>query len=138
MQLNYTAIIIATLLQFIVGAVWYTFIFGKLWAKIHGFDKCSAEEQKEMMKHIMPLYGIQLIVTLVTTFVFALLVAGFPAQWNIYGLAGFFWIGFVMPTQASAVMFGGAQAPWVMKKFLIMAGGSLACLMAAAAVLGNM
>lgn len=135
MNFNYLAIIVATLLQFICGAVWYGPLFAKLWGKIHGFDQLPKEVQKKMMKSMAPFYLLQLLVTIITTFVFALLLNGFPSTWNVFGLAGFFWLGFVVPTQVSAVIFGGTDPKWIVKKVAVMAGGSLLCLEVAAAVL---
>lgn len=135
MELNYLAIVVATVLQFICGWVWYMFLFGKTWGAMHGYDQLSKEEQEQAQKGMGLQLGIQFAGTLVTTFVLALFVAGLPAEWNTFGIAGFFWFGFVVPTQASAVMFGGTPKHWMVKKTAIMAGGSLACLMIAAAVL---
>ncbi len=129
MDLNYTAILVASVLQFIVGAIWYTPIFGKTWGKIHSFDVKTPEEQSQMQKEVWKLLLPQFLITIVTSFVFALLLTGFPSDWNIYGLAGFFWIGFIVPTQISAVLFGGTKPGYVVKKILIMAGGALLCMM---------
>ncbi len=134
MSLNYGAILLATILQFIVGAAWYTF-FGKIWGQIHGFDTLPKAVQQKMMKEMGPMYGVQFLVTLVTAFVFALFLAALPQDWNAYGMAGFFWIGFVVPTQISGVIFGGTENKWVVKKIAIQAGASLLCLQVAAAVL---
>lgn len=134
MHINYLAIIVATLTQFGIGFVWYTPLFGKLWGKIHGFDKLTKEDQQKAMKMMEPLFGLQLLMTLITTLVLAIFLAYQPT-WNAYGMAGFFWIGFVVPTQVSAVIFGGTEPKWVMKKIAIMAGASLLCLEAAAAIL---
>ena len=135
MQLNYLAIVLATVAEFAVGAIWYTPIFGKVWGKIHGFDTRSKEEQQKMMKSMGPLLAVQLVVTLVTTVVLAIFIAALPSNWNVYGMAGFFWLGFVVPTQVSAVVFGGTEPKWVVKKIAIMAGASFLCLMVAAAIL---
>jgi FtsH-binding integral membrane protein len=135
MEINYIAILIASVLQFIFGALWYTPIFGKVWGRIHGFDKLPKEEQQKMMKKMAPLLGTQFLVTVVTTFVFALLLTAFPATYNVYGLALFFWLGFVVPTQVSAVIFGGTEPRWIVTKLLIMTGASLGCLEIAAATL---
>lgn len=134
MHLNYTAILVATIAQFIFGAIWYTPIFGKLWGKIHEFDRVSPEKQKEMMKNMWKPLLAQLIFTFVTSFVFALLLNGFPSDWNVYGLALFFWLGFILPTQVAAVIFGGTKPEWVLTKIAIMAGAALGCMEIAAAV----
>ncbi len=127
MEINYWAVLVATILQFIVGAVWYMPIFGKAWGQIHGFNEHSPETQAQMQKEMMPLMVTQLIITIMTTFVFAVLQGGFPANWNIFGLAGFFWIGFVVPTQIAAVIFGGTPKHFIVKKILIMVGASFFC-----------
>ena len=58
--------------------------------------------------------------------------------WNAYGLAGFIWFGFVMPAQVSAVIFGGTEQKWVMKKIAVSTGASLVSFLAAATVLVNL
>ncbi len=138
MQLNYLAIILATLAQFVVAAIWYTPIFGKVWGKMHGFDKHSKEEQQKMMKKMGPYLALQFAMTLITSFVLALFLTALPSEWHAFGMAGFFWLGFVMPAQVSAVVFGGTEPKWMLKKIAIMIGGSLICYMVAAAVLQMM
>lgn len=129
------AIGVATVLQFIAGAVWYMSIFGKTWGAMHGYDRLSQEEQDKAQKGMGPYLVAQFVGTLVTTFVLALFVSELSSEWHAFGAAGFLWLGFVVPTQASAVMFGGTPKEWMCKKLAIMAGGSLVCLMIAAAVL---
>lgn len=137
MELNYLAILVATVLQFVFGWAWYMPLFGKTWGEIHGFNPnaLSPEDQAKAQKEMLPYLAIQLVMTLAMTFVLALFIAGLPAEWNTFGIAGFFWIGFVVPTQVGAVMFGGTPKHWMAKKLAIMAGGSFASLMIAAAVL---
>lgn len=135
MELNYLAIVVATVLQFIAGWMWYMPLFGKAWGAMHGYDQLSKEEQEIAQKGMGVQLGFQFLGTLVMTSVLALFVAGLPSEWNTFGIAGFFWLGFVVPTQMSAVMFGGTPKHWMVKKIAIMAGGSLASLMIAAAVL---
>lgn len=137
MEINYLAVILASLLQFIIGAVWYTFIFGKTWMKIHGADKYTKQQQKEMMSGVGAFYALQFVLTVVTTVVLALFITVLP-DWNAYGIAFFFWLGFVLPTQVSAVLFGGTDKKWMLKKIGIMAGAALTCLLVAAAVLHAM
>jgi len=134
MQLNYLSVLLATVVQFAIGAIWYSVFFGKLWGKIHGFDKLPKETQQKMMKGMGPFYALQAFVTLITALVLALFITYLPL-WNAYAMAGFFWIGFVVPTQVSAVIFGGTEGKWIFPKIAVMAGASLFCLEAAAAVI---
>ena len=129
------AILIASVVQFIIGAIWYMPIFGKKWGEIHGMDKVPPEELKMMQKKMGPFFLLQFVMTVVTTVVLAIFITYLPSDWNVYALAFFFWIGFVVPTQVSAVVFGGTKFEWIFTKILIMAGGSLACLEAGAIII---
>jgi hypothetical protein len=135
MQLNYLAIIVATIVQFIIGAIWYSLLFGKLWGRIHGFDKLPKEVQQKMMKAMSPYYALQALVTLISTIALAIFVANVPFGFNVYTTAALLWIGFIVPTQVSAVIFGGTEGKWIVKKIAVQAGASLLCLEAAALVL---
>jgi O-antigen/teichoic acid export membrane protein len=86
------AVLLATVVQFIVGMIWYMPVFGKLWGKIHGFDKITKEKQKEMMSQMGPYYFLQLLVTVVTAIVLAKLMALTP-DYSVYKLGLFVWVG---------------------------------------------
>ncbi len=135
MGLNYFAILIAVVLQFAFGFIWYGPVFGNLWGKMHGFDKLSKAVQQKMMKQMGPYYAAQFLVTVLTTFILAIFIAYLPQSWNVYALAGFFWVGFTFPAQVSSVMFGGTEPKWMVTKIAIQAAAALACIEIAAAVL---
>jgi Protein of unknown function (DUF1761) len=135
MEINYIAILIATVVQFIIGAVWYSFLFGKLWGEIHGFDALTKEVQQQMMKKMGPFYALQFFLTLVTTFMLAHYVLYWKDEASAFYVALMLLIGFVWPTQISAVIFGGTESKWLVKKIAVQAGASLAGLMGAAWVL---
>jgi hypothetical protein len=135
MEYYFLSILIATVLQFALGAIWYSAFFGKLWGRIHGFDNLSKEIQQKMMKEMGPYYLVQFIVTLVTTTVFFILIVILPSDWNVFVMAGLFWLGFVLPAQVSAAIFGGTESKWLVKKIAVQAGAAFLCLQVAAAVL---
>ncbi len=132
--MNYGAIALAAVAQFVVGMAWYSALFGKVWGQIHGFDKLSKEAQKEMMAKMGPFYAVQLLLTVLTTAVLAQFLFITP-DYSPYFITFWIWFGFIFPAQASAVFFGGTPPEWMIKKTAIMAGAALACLMAGAAVL---
>lgn len=134
MNLNWPAIVLATVLQFAFGFIWYTPVFGNIWGQIHGFDQLSKEKQSEMMKKMGSLLMLQILGTIITSTVLSLFSKNFVAGWHAYGIAGFAWLGFILPTQVSAVIFGGTQQKWVVTKIAIMAFGALGCMMIAATV----
>lgn len=132
MELNYLGILVASILQFIFGAIWYGPLFGKLWGKIHGFDKLPKETQKKMMSEMGPYYMAQFLVTVLTTVILSLLV---EKSANGYVFAFILFMGFIFPTQLSAAMFGGVPRKWLVKKVLLQSTASLICLEIAAFVL---
>jgi len=130
----YMAILIASVLQFIFGAVWYTYL-GKVWGQIHGFDKLPNDVQQKMMKGMAPLYIAQFIVTFISTYVLALLMPDLTPSWSTFVAASLLWLGFIVPTQVSGVIFGGTPNKWIVKKIAIQAGASFFSMQIAAAVL---
>ncbi len=134
MTINYIAVLAAAVAQFIFGAIWYMPVFGKMWGKIHGFDKATPEEQKVMTKKMAPLLLAQFIFTIVTTVVLSILMAKFASA-DAYKLAVYLWLGFMVPTQVSGVIFGGTNPNWFLQKILIMAFGALGCMLIAVYVL---
>ena len=137
MSVNYFAVLVASVAEFIIGAIWYMAIFGKLWGKIHDFKEMNKEDQKKAQKQMSPMLVVQLIVTIVTTFVLAKLIVMLP-NYSAYALAVILWLGFVVPTQIAVIIFGGTKPKWILTKALIMAGGSLVCLVVATAILKAM
>jgi hypothetical protein len=63
----------------------------------------------------------------------ALFISNVP-DWSPYAVAALLWLGFVVPTQVSAVIFGRTDSKWIVKKVAVQAGASLACLEVAAAI----
>ncbi len=132
--MNFTAVLLATVAMFGIGAVWYMGPFSRIWGQMHGFDKLSKKEQKEAQAKMGPYYGAQIVVTILSAFTLAKLIYLFP-DYSVYSFAALLWLGFVLPTQVSAVIFGGTEPKWIVKKISIMAGEALAHLLVAAWVI---
>ena len=134
MEVNLVAVLIATVVQFVVSGIWYTPLFGSIWGRIHEFDKHSKADQKAMQQQMLPLLAVQLVASFVTSYVMAYFMKSLPgiSWWQVAIVA---WIGFVVTTQASAVLFGGTKSNWIVTKILIMAGGSLVSLLATAFII---
>ena len=49
-HINYVAILVAVVANFILGFLWYTPLFGKLWAKELGLDTTIPPQQNEMIR----------------------------------------------------------------------------------------
>lgn len=126
MEINFLAVLVATIAMFAVGGFWYMVPFGKAWGDIHGFDKLSKKEQKDMQSKMGPYYGAQALVTLISAWALAYFLSAMPdTSW--YTIAFFLWLGFIVPTEVSAVIFGGTEGKWIVKKIAISIGGALVC-----------
>lgn len=127
------AVVCATLAQFIVGAVWYTPLFGKLWGTIHGFDKLDKKAQQKMMSQMGPIFAVQISITIVTSIVFVIFHRMMTSD-SLFTYTFLIWLGFVVPAHISGILFGGTKPKWMVTKSAIMAGGSLVALFSGAAV----
>lgn len=136
-EISWIAVIVATVSQFFVGAVWYMVLFSRQWQEIHGMEHLTKKEMDALGKQMGPFYGLQLAMTVLTSIVLAMFIAWLP-EVSPFAVASWLWLGLVVPTQVSAVIFGGTEAKWITLKVMIMAGGSLACLMSAAGIINAM
>lgn len=50
MNINFTAVLVAVVANFILGFLWYTPLFGKAWVKEMGFDMSVKPTSGEMTK----------------------------------------------------------------------------------------
>jgi hypothetical protein len=131
MEVNVVAVIVATVAMFGVGALWYLVLFSKQWAKMHGMDKMTDKEMKEMSAKMGPYYGLQLLMTIVSAWVLAYLMSLLP---NVAPMlvAVLVWLGFVLPADVSGVIFGGTNTKDMLPKIAIQAGEALLRLVVAA------
>ena len=129
--------LLATVAQFIVGAIWYTPLFGALWGRIHGFDKLNTKLQQEMTAKMMPLLGWQFVVKGISSVVLVILAKTVP-NYSLYTLGLLIWLGFIVRSHFEGVLFGGTKPEWIPTKIAIQMGGSLASILVGAAVISLM
>jgi ABC-type phosphate/phosphonate transport system permease subunit len=145
-ELNYTLIIVAAVAQFILGALWYSpLMFGKWWQEIMDMTHISMPELKKLQQAMMPFYGLQFVLTLVMTFIFAhvtnytIQVEGeairsayfYERVLDIFPL----WIGLIVPTQISTVIWGNTKKKHWPKQLFVMLGMTFVGTMIAALIL---
>ena len=82
-HLNYWAVTVAAVATFMLGGVWYTALFGKLWQRLHGYS----EERIKAMQQARP-PAIFFSVMLVSYFVLALVVAAACSLANVQSAMG--------------------------------------------------
>ncbi len=136
MQLNFMAIAVAVVVNFFVGFLWYTPLFGKVWGREMGFDMTQKPDSKVMMK------GMLFMV--IGNFLFAWVFAHNIAAWSfVPGMnemgaisnaisAGIFtWLGFYLPAHLGNTVW--EKKSWTL--FCINAGYDLVSVLIAAFIL---
>lgn len=102
-MVNYIAIIVAALAQFVLGFLWYSpVLFGNKWMKLNGFKK-SSFSKSDMNQGMV----ISLITALVMAYVLAQLMLSIGVA-TVGGalIFGFWmWLGFIFTTQVGSIFY---------------------------------
>lgn len=141
-QINMLAIVIAVVANFILGFIWYTPLFGKVWGKEMGFSIDQKPPASAMIKGMV----FMVIGNFFMAWVFAHNMAAWnPVTWgqtpspmspaqNAMMAAIFTWLGFFLPTDLGSVAWENKS--W--KLFFINTGYHLASLLLVAMILAHM
>lgn len=135
---NYLAVLVAGVASMAVGFIWYgPLLFAKPWMKLMGH---TTETMKKAQSEMGKSYGISFVLSLIMAYVLTHVMALSGNFYNyssvMTGLTSAFWmwVGFVMPVQATDVLFGSKKG----KLFAINTGYQLVSLLAMGVVLGLM
>lgn len=135
-EVNYLAVLLAAVAAMVVGFVWYgPMLFAKQWMKLAGHTKESLEKEKANMGKT---YTISFVLALVSAYVLSHVMTfsesffGYPSLVAGVTSAFWMWLGFVMPVQATDVLFGSKK----LALFGINTGYQLVSLLAMGVVLG--
>lgn len=142
LNISLLAIVIAAIAHFILGFLWYTPLFGKVWAKEMGMstDFGEGEEKKAKMKTMMQGMVVMLIGNLFLAYVFSHNIAAWdfvPGMENIsitqsaFMAAMFTWLGFFLPVDAGTIFWEGRS----FKLFAINTGYHLTSLILVAMII---
>jgi hypothetical protein len=117
-HINFTAIIVAVIANFVLGFVWYTPLFGKRWAKEHGIDMTNAKPRTAELVRGM---AFMIVGNFLLAWVFAHNIAAWaivqstppPAgveamppvtpMGNVIASSLFTWLGFFLPVDLGRV-----------------------------------
>lgn len=110
--LNYWAVLVATVVSFVIGFLWYGPLFGKIWAKEMGI---SEKEMNAPKKGMWKMMIANFVGTLITVYVLAHFLVFLEAKTAIDAIQlGFWiWLGFFLTT----TMLGGIL--WEKKSFTL-------------------
>jgi uncharacterized protein DUF1761 len=105
-DINLLAVVVAGLVTFFLGGLWYMPLFGKLWVRLQGY---SEEKIKEMQAKMQPavFFGGMIVCYLVCAFVTGVLVVNLNLTQAADGaiLGTLLWLGY-----AAAIGFTGHLA----------------------------
>jgi len=105
MKINYPAVLVATVVHFLVGGVWYGVLFSNQFVKL---IEWSPEKLREMESHNPAKeLGIAFIAALILVYILAHFVQYTKARTALDGIqtAFWLWLGFVATTQLATVVF---------------------------------
>lgn len=112
-SINYWAVIVATIVAWVFGALWYSpALFGKQWLRYVGpLRRAEGEVRKEQDELGSPARSMtaMFIATFIMAYVLANIVQYFgAATWLAGAQAGFWmWLGFVLTSTAGVYLFEG-------------------------------
>jgi len=136
LKINIAAILVAVAVNFVLGFIWYTPLFGKLWGREMGYDPNIKVESKVLAKGM--------IFMVIGNFLFAWVFAHNIAAWqfvpgiqemgkvpSILNSAIFTWLGFYVPGLLGSTVWESKS--WTL--FAINAGYNLLSLLVVASIL---
>lgn len=141
-ELNWVAILIAVAANFVLGFLWYTPLFGKVWAKEMGFNLDVKPPSSALVKGMV----IMVIGNFLTAYVFAHNIAVWnPVTWGLapsevsvamlaFSAAFFTWLGFFLPMDLNTIAW--EQRSW--KLFFINTSYHFLSLLVVAIILTHM
>ena len=106
MDIHIWSVIVATIVAFVIGSVWYSpILFGKEWMDLSGCSDKTMGGTK--MGKVIWFYVIQLIVTFITFVIlgFAMNFAGVNTSSDGALIGILAWLGFIVPIHAGALMW---------------------------------
>lgn len=108
-SINWLAVGVSAFATFMLGGVWYTALFGKVWQRLNGY---SDEKLVEMRAKRPPpvFFGVMLLCYLVVSLVMALLIGAMEIGWKESGLVPGAMLGGVVFVIAAAIQATGQIA----------------------------
>ncbi len=107
MKINYLAVLVATVLHFVLGGVWYGVIFSNKFIQLMNWNEAQLQEITAKSN------GKEYLIAFAASFVLVYILAHFVQYTKARTVAGgiqtafWLWLGFVATTQIATVIFEG-------------------------------
>lgn len=125
MEISFLAVLVCAIVSMILGSLWYgPLLFGKTWMKIIGVDESIMNDpikKKEMQKKMLPAYLLQLVLSLLQIWI----LSHYISLWtDVSGAVRAIpiWLGFIMPTIATSLLWSNLPKSLAWKSFFIQSG----------------
>jgi Protein of unknown function (DUF1761) len=120
MNINWLVMIAVIVIQYVIGALWYSVVFKNQWMSInHPEGMPTKEEMAELEKAAIPYYIIQLVMTALTAVVQWYFISMDPSKWLQTSL--FIWIGFLIPGVIQTIIWSDPKNKQKILQTIIMA-----------------
>ena len=136
MSYNWLLLIGLTVVQFFIGALWFSVIFQKQWLVINHPDKLpTKEELASEGSKIGPLLVIQFVIQFVANIALYALIKYSDMSWQSVGFI--IWFGINIPVTIQNILWVGKQTPLKITQALIIISELFVLTMLAAYTLGT-
>ena len=132
--INYLAVLVAAVLNMVLGGIWYGPLFGKQWVLLSGMSQQQMDLGKTKMTRS---YSLMFVGSLLMSYTLAHAIVFAGSYLNMSGVSaglmgGFWnWLGFVAPVTVGVVLW--ENKPW--KLWFITSGYYLVALMVMGVIL---
>ena len=137
-EVNFLAVLLAAVASMVIGFLWYSpMVLGTPWMKLKGYTNDGLKKEQAQMGK---LYGLSFVLAILTAFVLSHVTGlseafyGYSKLQTAMTSAFWMWLGFIMPVQLTATIFGDKK--W--KLFGIDTGYQFAAVMGMGVVIGLM
>lgn len=135
-DINFWAVLASAIVAMVLGFVWHGPLFGKKFMAAMGMVMpTDPEVVKKMKKAMYMTYVIQFLLFVLQVWILAKHIT-LGVDYSPFATAVCLWLGFVMPTVASSVLWSDRSTKNKWTIFLISAGFNLVALAIAAVIIG--
>ncbi|MDB5254045.1 MAG: hypothetical protein JWL80_111 [Parcubacteria group bacterium] len=116
-HINYIAVVIAALANFIIGFLFHGPLFGKLWIKLANIHPTGNEKFSQMIPQMVQNYVVNLVCAYVLAMFIFITASYYNNVGNVVGgmgIAFWAWLGFILTSSSiNVIWMGGSKKLWV-------------------------
>ncbi len=102
MKINYAAVVVSAVVYWLLGAVWYGFLFSKPWMELEHMTEAQAKSMNPVLPYIIT-FALNLLIAFVLAQICTWRNANTPAKGAAVGIL--LWIGFIGPVTYTSYMY---------------------------------